>query len=296
MTEPYEIHELMICRIAAEMTAEGEHITLMGSFTPMAYAAYMLGKLTDASDAWLAGYNAIGIQPIELSFTGSEAAVYRGAAALSSFTENGHIVHLGTRGLLECVSSAQIDGDGAINLSAIGDYARPKVRLPGGAGAPEVVQNYHKLVAYFANHDRRTLVEKVDVATGRRTPISAEARREQGMAVGPVLIVTPLAVLRKDFDGSPFVVESVHPGVDVAEVAERTGFPLDVPEDPVPRTAEPTERQLGLLRERIDPFGTARLDFISGQERLTYLERILDREWERAAELARSKASAETGV
>lgn len=295
MSDEYEIHELMVCRIAQEMTAEGEHITLMGSFTPMAYAAYMLGKLTNAPDAWLAGYNAIGIPPIELSFTGSEAAVYRAASAHASFTENGHIVHLGRRGLLECVSSAQIDGDGAINLSAIGDYDRPKVRLPGGAGAPEVVQNYHKLVAYFAKHDRRTLVPKVDIATGRRTPISTEARRTAGLATGPVLVVTPLAVLRKDDDGRPFVLESVHPGAAVDDVADRTGFELEVPAGQTPRTAIPSRQQLDLLRERIDPYGTARFDFLSGAERLSYLEQILDREWERAEQLLARRQAGGSG-
>lgn len=283
----YEIHELMVCRIAAEMTDEG--ISLLGSFTPLAYASYMLAKMTHARDAWLFGYNALGIPPVELSFTGSEAASYRGSVARWSFPETIHVVHLGKRGLLECVSSAQIDGDGAINLSAIGDYDEPKVRLPGGAGAPEVVQNYRKVVAYFGTHDTRTLVEKVDFATGRRTPVSADARRERGLLPGPILVVTPLAVLRKEHDDRPFTVDSVHPGVDVAEVVERTGFDLDVPAE-VATTPAPTARQLSLLRERIDPYGTARFDFLPGRERLSYLEDVLAKEWDRAAATVRSRA------
>jgi len=285
----YEIHELMIARIAEEMTSEGEHIVLMGSFTPLAYAAYMLGKLTHARDAWLAGYNAVGIGPVELSFTGSEAAAYRSATSTASFNQNGWIFHLGTRGLLECVSSAQIGGDGAINLSAIGDYDAPKVRLPGGAGAPEVVQNYRRMVAYFTRHDRRTLVEAVDFATGRRTPIGAAAREQLGLCPGSVLIVTPLAVLRKDEDDRPFELESVHPGVDVDTVVENTGFELTVPAE-VPVTGEPTARQVELLRERIDPFQTARFDFLTGEERLGYLEDLLAREWDRAEALVEAGA------
>lgn len=288
--ERYEIHELMIARIAAEMTAEGEHIVLMGSFTPLAYAAYMLGKLTHARDAWLAGYNAIGIAPIELSFTGSEGAAYRGATSVASFNQNGWLFHLGKRGLLECVSSAQIGGDGAINLSTIGPYDAPKVRLPGGAGAPEVVQNYRQMVAYFTNHDRRTLVPEVDFATGRRTPIGAAAREAQDLCPGSLLIVTPLAVLRKDEDDEPFLIESVHPGVDVETVVENTGFELAVPDSP-PVTATPTAEQLRLLREQIDPFQTARFDFLSGEERLGYLEDVLTREWERAEQLLEAEGA-----
>ncbi|UGS34846.1 CoA-transferase [Capillimicrobium parvum] len=286
----YDVHEVMVCRIASEMTEEGDYVTILGSFTPLAYAAYMLAKLTHAPDAWLVGYNAIGMPPVELSFTGSEAAAYRGSLARNSFTPNGHLVHLGTHGLLECVSSAQMDGDGAINLSAIGDYDHPKVRLPGGAGAPEVVQNYRKVVAYFSKHDARTLCAKVDYATGRRTPISRDKREALGLVSGgPVTIVTPLAVLVKEDDERPFAIESVHPGVSVDEVVAATGFAVDVPAD-VPTTAEPTAEQIDLLRNRIDPLGTVRFDFLSGEERLAYLEEVLAKEWARAEELVRVTA------
>jgi acyl CoA:acetate/3-ketoacid CoA transferase beta subunit len=275
----WEVHELMVSRIASEMDASG--VTLLGSFTPLAYASYMLAKLTHAPDAWLFGFNAVGCEPVELSFTGAEAALYRSAVGRWSFPQTINVVHLAKRGLLECVSSAQIDGRGAINLSAIGDYDQPKVRLPGGAGAPEVVHNYRKVVAYVGRHDTRTLVRKVDFATGLRTPLADEARQRLGLQPGPVLLVTPLAVLRKDDDERPFLVESLHPGVAARDVVERTGFELEVPEN-VPRTAEPTDHQLQLLRQDIDPFGTVKFDFLTGRERLDYLEGILAKEWARA--------------
>jgi acyl CoA:acetate/3-ketoacid CoA transferase beta subunit len=285
MSSDYEIHELMVCRIAAEMRDPGEYVTVLGSFTPLAYAAYMLAKLTHAPDAWLVGYNAIGMLPVELSFTGAEAAAYRGSLARLSYTPSGHLVHLGTHGLLECVSSAQIDGDGAINLSAIGAYDAPKVRLPGGAGAPEVVQNYRRVLAYFSRHDARTLVEKVDFATGRRTPIAADRRAAAGLVTdGPVRILTPLAVLAKDDDDRPFAIESLHPGVTAQEVVDNTGFALEVADD-IPQTAVPTAEQLELLRTRIDPFGTVAFDFLTGEARLDYLEGVLAKEWARAEAL-----------
>jgi acyl CoA:acetate/3-ketoacid CoA transferase beta subunit len=182
-----------------------------------------------------------------------------------------------------------MDGDGAINLSVIGPYDSPKVRLPGGAGAPEVVQNYRKVVAYFSKHDARTLVAKVDFATGRRTPISRAARDAEGLATGgPVTIVTPLAVLVKADDDEPFAIESVHPGVSVDDVVANTGFELRVPGE-VPTTAEPRDDQVALLRDTIDPLGTVRFDFLSGEERLEYLEEVLDREWQQAAALVGQK-------
>jgi glutaconate CoA-transferase, subunit B len=276
----YEIHELMTCRVAAEVDEDG--VTVMGSFTPLAYAAYMLAKLTHAQQAYLVGFDAVGMQPVQLSFTGAEAAAYKGAACRWGMLTEINGIHLSNHGGVEAVSSAQFDGDGAINLSAIGPFEQPKVRLPGGAGAAEVIKMYRKMIAYFGNHNSRTLVDKVSFVTGTRWKVGNAAREAAGLQPGPVIVVTNLAVLVKDEDDQPFRIESVHPGVDVQTVVENTGFELTVPDD-VPTTAEPTQQQLDLLRGKIDPFGTVKFDFVSGKDRLAYLKEILDAEWERAA-------------
>ncbi|UGS34861.1 CoA-transferase [Capillimicrobium parvum] len=286
MTE-YRIEELMVCRIASEVDDSG--VTVLGSFTPLAYASYMLAKLTHARDAYLVGFNAIGMPPVELNLTGTEAAAYRGALARWSFLTTTQTVHLGKRGLVECVSPAQIDGTGAFNLACIGDYAHPKVRMPGGAGSPEVVQHYERILVYFGRHDRRTLVEQVSFRTGQRAPLSAEERRRRGLLAGPVRIITPLAVLIKDDDERPFRIESLNPGVAAEQVVENTGFELEVPAD-IPTTAEPTADQVALLRERIDPHGTTRFDFLDAQERKQMLRDLLQDEWDRA--LAASRVAA----
>jgi len=272
--------ELMVTRIASEMDETG--VTVLGSFTPLAYAAYMLAKLTHAPDAYMVGYNAMDMPPVELAFMGSEAAAYRGSTARWSFLRAVNVVHLANRGNVEAVSSAQIDQNASINLSVIGNYDSPKVRLPGGVGAPEVVQNYRTMLAYFGRHDKRILTERVDFATGGRYPISADARAARGLLAGPVKIITPMAVLIKQFDDQPFAIESVHCGATVAEVVEATGFTLDVPSD-VPTTTAPTSEQLRLLRDTIDPFGTIQFDFMSGAERMHYLRQVIELEWERAA-------------
>lgn len=276
----YEIHELMTCRVAAEVDEDG--VTVMGSFTPLAYASYMLAKLTHAPEAYLVGFDAVGMQPVQLSFTGAEAAAYKGAVCRWGMLTEINGIHLSNHGGVEAVSSAQFDGDGAINLSAIGPFEQPKVRLPGGAGAAEVIKMYRKMIAYFGNHNSRTLVDKVSFVTGTRWKVGRESREAAGLQPGPVIVVTNLAVLVKDEDDEPFRIESVHPGVDVENVVENTGFELTVPTD-VPLTAVPTQPQLDLLRGKIDPFGTVKFDFVSGKDRLAYLKTVLDAEWERAA-------------
>lgn len=285
-TVDFTVAEQMVCRIAAEMDESG--VTVLGSFTPLAYASYMLAKLTHAPDAYLVGYNALGMRPVELAFMGAEAAAYRGATARWGFISLVNVVHLANRGNVEAVSSAQIDQHASINLSVIGDYDRPKVRLPGGVGAPEVVQNYRTMLAYFGRHDRRVLTERVDFATGGRFPISASARAARGLQEGPVKIITPIAVLVKRFDDRPFAIESVHGGASAADVVDATGFELEVPAD-IPQTAAPTAEQLRLLRDHIDPYGTIQFDLMSGGQRLSYLRQVIDREWERAEAALRER-------
>jgi len=279
-TGEHTVAELMVCRIASEMEERG--VTVLGSFTPLAYASYMLAKLTHAPDAHINGYNALGMPAIELAFMGAEAAAYKGSTARWGFLAAVNVVHLANRGNVEAVSSAQIDGDASINLSVIGDYAHPKVRLPGGVGAPEVVQNYRTMLAYFGRHDRKVLAEKVDFATGGRFPVDPEERARRGLQNGPVKIITPKAVLIRD-STAPFRIESVHGDATVEEVVESTGFELAPNPDVVP-TAEPTEKQLRLLRTEIDPFGTVQFDFMSGKERAGYLRELIDREWQRAVD------------
>jgi acyl CoA:acetate/3-ketoacid CoA transferase beta subunit len=278
MTE-FEIHELIACRIATEV-ADGD-IVVMGSFTPLAYAAYVLAKLTHARDAYLVGFDAVGMQPIELGLAGAEAGAYKGAVCRWGSLTTINSVHLSNRGGVEAVSSAQFDGSGAINLSVIGDFDRPKVRLPGGAGAAEVIKMYRKMVAYFPDHNARTLVDKVGFVTGTRWRIGAESRRAAGLVPGGMVVVTNLCVLARDQDERPFAIESLHPGVDAETVVESTGFELEVPVE-IPQTALPTREQIRLLRAEIDPFGTARLDVLGGAERLAVLEEIVEAEWARA--------------
>jgi hypothetical protein len=245
----------------------------------------MLAKLTHAKGVYIVGFDAVGMKPIQLSFTGAEAAAYKGAVCRWGMLQEINSIHLSNNGSVEAVSSAQFDGSGAINLSVIGDFERPKVRLPGGAGAAEVIKMYRKMVAYFPDHNPRTLVDKVSFVTGTRWKVGPKAREEAGLMPGPIIVVTNLAVLVKEEDERPFRIESLHPGVEPQQVVEATGFELEVPAD-IPATAEPTDEQLRLLRDEIDPFGTVKVDFIPGRERLAYLKGILDAEWERAAAAA----------
>lgn len=140
------------------------------------------------------------------------------------------------------MGATQIDLHGNQNISALGDHARPKVQLIGVRGAPGNTIN-HATSYWVQHHSSRTFVERVDMVSGVGTDRGAADLRR---------VVTNLCVF--DFatpDGS-MRVRSLHPGVTIDEVLANTGFSPVVPHDVV-ETRAPTEEELSLIRELLDP-------------------------------------------
>ena len=142
------------------------------------------------------------------------------------------------------MGAAQLDRFGNQNISAIGDWKRPKAQLLGVRGAPGNTVN-HPVSYWIPRHSPRVFTGRVDMVCGVGYDRGARDLR---------VVVTNLAVL--DF-GTPertMRLRSVHLGVRVAEVVAATGFPLAVP-DRVPVTRPPTAAELELIRTRLDLAG-----------------------------------------
>jgi len=142
------------------------------------------------------------------------------------------------------MGAAQIDRHGNQNISAIGDWKRPKAQLLGVRGAPGNTVN-HPVSYWVPRHSPRVLVPRVDMVSGVGYDRGARELR---------VVVTNLAVLDFETPDRVMRLRSVHPGVEAAEVVAATGFPLDVPGE-VPVTRAPTAAELGLIRDRLDPMG-----------------------------------------
>jgi glutaconate CoA-transferase subunit B len=141
----------------------------------------------------------------------------------------------------------EVNPYGNLNLAETGRG----VRGPGAAGLP-LAPSSERILIYMSNHDIRTFVPQVaSVSAPGWTPDPAAGDSGPGRSMGgPVLVVTPLAVL--DFAPSGRMrLQSVHPGVSAAQVQAATGFPLIVP-DVVPVTPVPPPDRLRLLRQ-LDP-------------------------------------------
>jgi acyl CoA:acetate/3-ketoacid CoA transferase beta subunit len=277
----YTTSELLAVNIARQID-DGD-VVILGSFTPLAYTAYLLAKLTHAPSMTYIAYSAIDALPFRISFTTSEPAALSTGASLVGLTEVINWIHQTGSADVEAVSGAQIDGRGDINLSVIGPYDQPKVRLPGGAGAGEVLKMHRKMIAYVPLHNPRILVPKVDFVTGTRWKRTDEERRAAHLRPGPMKIVTNLSILVWDGDADGFVVEALAPGVEYSQVRDATGFPLPEPASPA-TMAEPSAEEVRLIREVIDPFGTREFDLKAGRERLAYLREMFEKEYALAAE------------
>jgi glutaconate CoA-transferase, subunit B len=127
------------------------------------------------------------------------------------------------------LSAAQIDKYGNINTTVIGgDYAEPKVRLPGAGGAPEIAASCREVIV-VVRQNRRAFVEHVDFVTSVGFGDGPGSRQRLGLTgAGPQKIITDLGVLEPDPQTLQFVLTGVYPDVTVSEVRERTGWDLQV--------------------------------------------------------------------
>lgn len=148
------------------------------------------------------------------------------------------------------LGGAQVDRFGNLNSTVVGDYHRPKVRLPGSGGATEIATGCRRVYVVM-KHGSRAFVEKLDFLTSLGHGPTGRERAALGLSTeGPTLIVTDLCTMRPDARTNEFKVASLHPGVTEAQVRENTGwnvqFQHDVTETPAPRPEE-----LAALRDLI---------------------------------------------
>jgi len=149
------------------------------------------------------------------------------------------------------MGGAQIDQYGNINTTVIGEYARPKVRLPGTGGANDIASLCREVIIVTA-HEKRRFVPRVDFITSPAWLAGDGSRARAGLLFGGVsLVVTALGILGFDPATKRMRIEATHPGITVQTIGENTGFELlEAPEVRV--TDPPSVGELAMLRA-LDP-------------------------------------------
>lgn len=151
------------------------------------------------------------------------------------------------------MGASQIDRHGNQNISCIGDWARPARQLLGVRGAP--VNTLNNPTSYWVpKHSARVFVAHVDMVSGVGYDRAATAGPSATRYHRIPEVVSNLGVFDFETPDRTMRLRSLHPGVSVEQVAEATGFALVIP-DEVPLTRDPTEAELHLIREVIDPRG-----------------------------------------
>ena len=137
----------------------------------------------------------------------------------------------------------------------IGDYAKPKVRLPGSGGACEIAIHARKILVIM-RQAQRSFVDKLHFRTSPGHSGDPEHDRARGWwGSGPTSVVTDLGTYGFDEATGEMTLLTMHPGVTLDQVRENMGWDPKVAED-LGETPAPTEEELRLIREELDPGGT----------------------------------------
>jgi len=231
---------------AARMLRNGA-ICFVGIGLPS--TAANLARLTHAPDAVLVYESGpIGAKPAVLPLSIGDGSLADTADTVVSTPEIFRYWLQGGRVDVGFLGAAQLDRFANINTTVIGDYRRPKVRLPGAGGAPEI-NTSAKEVLVIVKQSRRSFVEKLDFITSAGFLSGGDSRERAGIpGKGPVAIITDLCILRPDPKTRELTVTSIHPEISRDQIVASTGWEVRFSQDCV-TTEPPTEKELTTLRD-----------------------------------------------
>src|SRR6185437_16007689 len=245
MTTAFTANEMMT--IVAARALKNSDVCFVGIGAPS--AACNLARLTHAPDITLIYESGtIGTRPTVLPLSIGDGELCETALTTVSVPEMFRYWLQGGRITVGFLSGAQVDRFGNLNTTVVGAYDKPKVRLPGGGGAPEIASSCQEIFITMAM-SQRAFVERLPFVTSFGHGKGRGDREALGLTTrGPTRMMTDLCVLEPDPETKEFVVVSLHPGVTQEAARAACGWPLrfsaQVAETPAPRPEE-----LRVLRE-----------------------------------------------
>jgi glutaconate CoA-transferase, subunit B len=245
MSATYTADEMMTVA-AARMLCNGA-VCFVGIGLPS--TAANLARLTHAPDAVLVYESGpIGAKPSVLPLSIGDGNLAETADTVVSTPEIFRYWLQGGRIDIGFLGAAQLDRFANINTTVVGPYEKPKVRLPGAGGAPEISSSA-KEVLIIVKQSKRTFVEKLDFVTSVGFLTGGDVREKLGIpGRGPVAVITDLCILRPDPVSRELKVAKVHPGVDRETIAASTSWPVKF-DEACGYTEVPTADELRVLRD-----------------------------------------------
>jgi len=208
VTPVWSTFSYVVINLARQIRA-GE-ITFSGVNSRLPMLACLLAKRAyDFHFTYINVAGGVEPAPRHVPASSSDPEITRGSPALFA---NADFYDLCARGRLDLVylGCAQIDAAGRTNVSVIGPWERPRVRLPGGGGAAVMLPTARRAVTWRTDHTPRALVADLDFVTA---------------AGNMTALITPLAVFeREPRPDSRFALRSWNPAVTLDHIRQQTGF------------------------------------------------------------------------
>ncbi len=191
-----------------------------------------------------------GARPARLPLSIGDPTLISGATSVVSMADLFGLYLQGGRVEVGLLGGAQIDRFGNLNTSVIGDYAAPRVRLPGSGGACEIAINARRIF-YIMRLKKRAFVERLDFRTSPGYLDGGDARRRLGMpGEGPRLLVTDKATFDFAAENNEMRLTALYPGVTLDDVCAEIGWDVRVAET-LAEVQPPTEEELRIIREEL---------------------------------------------
>jgi len=241
----YKPNEMMT--IAAARALRNEDVCFVGIGMPS--AASNVARLTHAPGLTLIYESGtIATRPDVLPLSIGDGELCSTALTTVSVPEMFRYWLQGGRMTVGFLGGAQIDRFANLNTTVVGSYDKPKVRLPGGGGAPEIASACGEIFIIMAQ-SKRSFAPKLDFITSMGHGEGGDHRARLGLKTkGPTKLVTDLCIFEPDPQNKEMTVTSIHPGVTRDQINDNTGWPVRYAAN-VASTKPPTTDELTILRE-----------------------------------------------
>ena len=244
-TPSYTATEMMT--VVAARALSNDDVVFVGIGAPS--AACNLARLTHAPDITLIYESGtIGTKPNVLPLSIGDGELSDTALTTVAVPEMFRYWLQGGRITVGFLGGAQIDRFANLNTTVVGDYAKPKVRLPGGGGAPEIATNCGEIFITMAM-GKRAFVDKLPFITSFGHGQGPGSREALGVKTkGPTKVITDLCLLEPDPGTCELTVTELYPETTREKIAEQCGWPIKFASK-LCETVAPTVEELKVLRD-----------------------------------------------
>ena len=196
----------------------------------------------------------VGGQPSgRLPIQVSESLTYEQGTIVGSID---YVMSLAQAGWIQYgfLGGAQIDIYGNLNTTIIGDWEKPKVRLPGSGGGADIASFCEKTIILM-RQDKYKFVKEVDFLTSPGYLTGENSREDAGLPknTGPYRVITQLGIYGFDEVTKKLTLLQLFEGCTLDDVQENSSFPIAIAND-WSYLPHPTDEEVTALR-KLDPHG-----------------------------------------